>query len=502
MAVWLARYNSQSSMPTPLTNRESLFTFWKLLALAMCGAACALTCGGCGAGAPPPANPTADSQSPGADDPAATPPADTPADSPTGSSPAPPDGTPADPPATPPAPPPPPTAGSIFGNLDLQAPDFIVRATAPTDAGRQMPLYLLNPFGTARKGDPGTAGVLTFPHGDDGRPFLRTVPAIASGRFRLSYSFENLAPGDYQLGFFEEQSRYLSIVLIPPSETVFEFLNPVDVRVAGAPQRADYSFALAGSGGNSSAAGRLLLSGNSLDGVVELRLGTALPAGSSELAVKYGLPRWLEYAGTSLYGRYFFSLEGLTAGHYSTQWNSYPAQSGTNLWQEAETDRSEPLSLDFDVAAQQALLGLRAYGYRMDFEPQAYDVASGVADRYEGWIELELLLDPSRLDWSRDLLVLAENEGSGINTVNQRSWNYLAPEHFRNGVAHYGLRMLREGNYRLSLLQLGATNADPITVLSRRDRLVQMQYPDPTPYADFSWNKGAPYEAVTWAPRL
>jgi hypothetical protein len=186
-------------------------------------------------------------------------------------------------------------------------------------------------------------------------------------------------------------------------------------------------------------------------------------------------------------------MQWIKSGAYIMDWASYPGQWKDGLWTEADSDPARAPDLALTLAPGATLANQRAYRFRLEY---AADVV-----RDKGILQVELHLDPGKLDWSKDTLLVAEAQPArdGINFV---AWNYLAPQHFRQGVAYYRLTPLQDASYRLRLLQLGPTNADPPVELARSSKSFDVVYPHSDPIPDEIWEPYDPYGEAVWTPNL
>jgi hypothetical protein len=197
----------------------------------------------------------------------------------------------------------------------------------------------------------------------------------------------------------------------------------------------------------------------------------------------------------------FFTFTALPAGEYTTGWDTYPGNWRGNLWVEDDDDPFYPPEFTFNAVENVALEGLIAYA---DYNTQGLTLPAGLerpAHRLDGMLQVELHLD-QELDFTKDNLLVAEAVPANPH-VNAKAWNYIVPEHINaEGVAYYRLGYLYDGDYRLSIVQLGVDNSVEPVQLAVSDELFTVEYPHAEPVPDSIWNPDAPYAEVAWQPVL
>lgn len=390
--------------------------------------------------------------------------------------------------------------GQLSGRLIVSAPGVSIRLSSPDQP---------QPDGQAMLRVPGSFALFkpqsTFYTRSLQRPGpyresveVPGVPLEVPGRCVLPFVFTDLPLGTYRLGFYWTEGGDFDI----PAVLYFHKEVPVTLSPSQpSADHVDYTWEQCGdSEHGASASGKLLLSGNPSPSGVHFTLHNTNIDKTGWLR-DVCVPHWGTQLKPTLYGRLFFEFQGVAAGEYETDWYTFPGQWEDYLWQEAEDDPRQPPGFNLQLSADQHASGLTAYAYYCIFPDWSYTQPEDYVLRHRGIMQVELHL-AGAIDWDRDTLLAAESVPVSINP-NYSAWNYIVKEHFNeDGIGTFRLSCLHDGDYRLSLIQLGETNDDPVIVLDQRNELVTLVYPhaDPIPYE--IWQSDAPYAEVSWTPDL
>jgi hypothetical protein len=390
--------------------------------------------------------------------------------------------------------------GEVTGQLIVNAPNVSIRLSRPGQSQPDGQAMLHVPGSFALFKPQSTFFTRSLQQPGPYREVVEVpgVPLEVPGRCVLPFAFTELPLGTYRLGFYWTEGGDFDI------PTVLYFHKELPVTLSHSQPNAnnvEYTWDQCGdSQHGASASGKLLLSGNPSPQGVHFTLRDVNINATSWLQ-NIHVPRWGTQLTPTLYGRLFFEFQGVKAGEYETDWYAFPGQWEDYLWQETDDDPAQPPRLNLQLSADQQTSDLTAYTHYYTFPDWSHTQPADYVLRHRGIMQVELHL-AGEIDWGRDTLLTAESVPPSSNP-NYSAWNYIAEEHFdEDGIAIYRLSCLHDGDYRLSLVQLGETNDEPITVLDQRSDLVTLIYPHSEPIPYEIWQSDAPYAEVTWAPEL